>query len=56
MTQIMRSLIFLSLVYWSGLEWGGGGSQNVKLKSRPLIFYNGDFAADKRYCSGIRAL
>ena len=30
-------LIFLSLVYWKGLEWGvgGEGDQNVKQKSRP---------------------
>ena len=31
-------LIVLSLVYWRGLEWGGGGGQIVKQKSRPLVF------------------
>ena len=32
-------LIYLSLVYWRGLEWGGGGGgQNVEQKSRPLMF------------------
>ena len=33
-----------------------GGDYNRREKSRDLIFLNGDFAADKRYCSGKRAL
>ena len=42
-------LIFLLLVYWRGIRLGGGG-QNVKGKSRPLI-ENSNYR-----CLGVRLL